>query len=72
MNDSDTDAAMARKTRKLRVTLVRSTIGRHWRQKLTVRALGLRKLHQTLEHNDTPQIRGMIAKVAHLVKVEEV
>ncbi len=62
---------MVKKTRKLRVTLVRSTIGRPWRQKLTVRALGLRKIHQTVEHSDTPQIRGMIAKVNHLVKVEE-
>lgn len=62
---------MAKKTRRLRVTLVRSTIGRHWRQKLTVRALGLRKIHQSVEHLDTPQIRGMIAKVGHLVNVEE-
>lgn len=65
------DKAMTKKTKKLRVTLVRSTIGRHWRQKLTVRALGLRKLHQSVEHSDTPQIRGMIAKVSHLVNVQE-
>lgn len=55
---------------KLKITLVRSPIGQTKRQKLTVQALGLRKLHQTVEQNDTPQIRGMIEKVHHLVKVD--
>jgi large subunit ribosomal protein L30 len=56
---------------KLRVTLVRSPIGYDWRQKRTVRALGLRRLHQTVEHADNPAIRGMLASVRHLVKIEE-
>ncbi len=57
---------------KLRITLVNSPIGRPQPQRLTVKTLGLTKLHQTVEHTDTPQIRGMINKVIHLVKVEEV
>ncbi len=59
------------KAGKLRVTLVRSPIGYDWRQKRTVRALGLRHLNQTVEHSDSPAIRGMLAKVRHLVKIEE-
>ena len=54
------------------VTLVRSPIGYTKDQKATVLALGLRKMHQTIEHRDTPALRGMIRKVEHLVKVEEV
>jgi large subunit ribosomal protein L30 len=46
-------------------------IGRTEPQRLTVQALGLKKINQTMEHQDTPQIRGMIDKVSHLVKVEE-
>lgn len=57
---------------KLKITQKRSAIGRHKRQKLTIRALGIRRMHQSVVHNDTPQIRGMIAKVHHLVEVEEV
>ena len=60
------------KTKKIKITLKRSTIGYLKNQKLTVRALGIRRLHQTVEHNDTPQIRGMINKVNHLVEVEEI
>ena len=56
---------------KLKVTLKRSTIGREKSQGLTVKALGLRRLHHTVIHNDTPQIRGMIRKVIHLLDVEE-
>jgi large subunit ribosomal protein L30 len=56
---------------KIRVTLVRSPIGYPERQKRTVRALGLRHMHQTVEHADTPAVRGMVASVNHLVKVEE-
>lgn len=55
----------------IRVTLARSPIGYPKDQKATVRALGLRRLHQTVEHADTPAIRGMIQKVIHLVRVEE-
>lgn len=63
---------MAKKeTKKVKITLVRSTIGRLKAQKDTVRALGLRKMHQTVEHTKTPAIQGMINKVSHLVKVEE-
>ncbi len=62
---------MAKKAKTLRVTLVRSPIGYSKRQKATVRALGLRRMNQTVEHDDTPVIRGMIAKVSHLVRVEE-
>ncbi|NPA26822.1 MAG: 50S ribosomal protein L30 [Chloroflexi bacterium] len=58
--------------KRLRITLVKSPIGYSKRQKETVRALGLRRLNQTVEHADTPMIRGMVAKVAHLVRVEEV
>ena len=54
------------------VTLVRSPIGYTKDQKQTVLALGLRRMHQTIEHQDTPAVRGMIRKVEHLVKVEEV
>ncbi len=59
-------------TRKLRVTLRKSTIGYSERQKATVRALGLRRLGQSVEQVDTPVLRGMIAKVSHLVEVQEV
>lgn len=56
----------------LRITLVRSTIGRPADQGRTVTSLGLRKLHSTVERPDNPSIRGMVAKIHHLVKVEEV
>jgi large subunit ribosomal protein L30 len=56
--------------KKLSVTWVRSAIGRHERQRITVRGLGLRRLHQTVELPDTPAVRGMIRKVGHLVRVE--
>ena len=55
----------------LSVTLIRSTIRRTGVQKRTVEALGLRKLHQTVQHQDSPQIRGMINQVKHLVNVSE-
>lgn len=58
-------------SKKLKITLVRSVIGRPQDQRDTVKALGLRKLHQTVEKPDNPAIRGMINKVSHLVKVEE-
>lgn len=55
---------------KLRVTWVKSAIGYSVRQKRTIRALGLRRLGDVVEHTDTPQVRGMVDKVAHLVEVE--
>ena len=57
---------------KVKVTLVKSIIGASKRQKRTVQALGLRKINSSAEHNATPQIMGMIRKVNHLVKVEEI
>ncbi len=57
---------------KLRITQVRSAIRRPGTQKRVIEALGLRKLNQTVEHNDSPTIRGMVHKVQHLVTVEEV
>ena len=58
--------------KKLHVTLVKSPIGNPNRQKLTVAALGLKHIRQTIVHPDNPSIRGMIYKVRHLVRVEEV
>ncbi len=55
----------------LKVTLVRSPIGYHWKQEQVVRGLGLRRLGQTVEVPDTPAVRGMVRKVRHLVRVEE-
>lgn len=63
--------AKQKSSKTVRVTWIKSSIGYSARQKNTVRALGLRKLGQTVEHNDTPVIRGMIDRVSHLVKVEE-
>ena len=56
--------------RKLRITQVRSTIKRLENQKRTIRALGLQHPHHTVVHDDSPTIRGMLNKVAHLVVVE--
>lgn len=55
----------------LRVTWVKSAIGFPKDQKATVRALGLRRLHQTVEHKDTPALRGMLNKIIHMLKIEE-
>lgn len=55
----------------LKITQVKSTIRRPGIQKRTIEALGLGRLHRTVEHEATPQIRGMVAKVQHLVRVEE-
>ncbi|MCK4542337.1 MAG: 50S ribosomal protein L30 [Spirochaetales bacterium] len=57
---------------KIRVTLIRSTIGRKPEQKKTVRALGLRKLNQSKEFDANPALLGMVHSVSHLVKVEEI
>ncbi|MCB0796349.1 MAG: 50S ribosomal protein L30 [Chitinophagales bacterium] len=56
---------------KLKLTAVKSTIDRPAKQKATVKALGLRKLNQTVEVEATPQVLGMIEKVKHLLKVEK-
>lgn len=60
-----------KKKKLLRITLTKSPIGYSYMQRRTVRALGLRRMHQTVEQEDTPVIRGMVAKVKHLVTVEE-
>jgi large subunit ribosomal protein L30 len=57
--------------RKLRIRQIKSASGHKADQAATARALGIRRLHQTVEHNDTPQIRGMIFKLRHLIEVEE-
>ncbi|ADG81200.1 50S ribosomal protein L30 [Thermincola ferriacetica] len=59
-------------SQKLKITLVKSVIGTPEDQRATVRSLGLKKVNASVSHDDTPQIRGMIKKVSHLVKVEEV
>lgn len=56
---------------KLKITLVRSLIGRPEKQRAVVRALGLRKLNSSVVREDTPAVKGMIEKVSHLLKVEE-
>ncbi len=56
---------------KIQITQVRSAINRVEKQKLTISALGIKRLHHTVVHDDTPQIRGMIRVVEHLVRVEE-
>lgn len=58
-------------SKKLEVTLVRSLIGLSPKQEATVKALGLRKIGQTVVHDDTPTIRGMIGRVPHCVRVSE-
>lgn len=58
--------------KKVKVTQVKSIIDRSERQKRTMQALGLTKMHRTVEKEANPQILGMITKVSHLVKVEEV
>lgn len=62
---------LEKKMAKLRIKWVKSAIGYAKDQKATIRALGFRKLQQTVEHEDHPALRGMIRKVNHLVKVEE-
>ena len=57
---------------KIAVTLRKSTIGYYHRQRKVVESLGLRKLNHTVEHQDSPTIKGMIAKVSHLVEVREI
>lgn len=60
------------KEKKLKITLVKSTIGAIPKHVATAKALGLTKMHKTVEQQDNVAIRGMVAKISHLVKVEEV
>ena len=66
---------MATKSKKstgtIKVTQYKSAIGYTKRQKLTVEALGIRRIGQIKEHNDTPEIRGMVKKISHLVRIIE-
>ncbi len=65
---------MAKKTetiKKLRIKYIRSAIGYSVRHKATIKALGFHRLNETVEHVDSPTLRGMLAKVAHLVEIEE-
>ncbi|MDI6822372.1 MAG: 50S ribosomal protein L30 [Actinomycetota bacterium] len=57
---------------KLRITQVKSLVGRSKHQRLTIKALGLKRIRHSVEHEDKPEIRGMIRKINHLVKVEEI
>ena len=56
---------------KIKITQIKSTIGSTKRQKLTMQALGIKKMHQTVELEATPQILGMVKKLEHLLKVEK-
>ena len=64
---------MAKKAegKMIKMTLVRSPIGYPKPQKATVRALGFHRLHQTVELEDTPVVRGMLAKIIHMIRIEE-
>ena len=62
---------MAKKMKILRITQVKSGIGYKPKAKATLEALGLKKIHQSVEHSDSPQIRGMINVIPYLLKVEE-
>jgi large subunit ribosomal protein L30 len=59
-------------TDRIKITQIRSTIGRPAKHGRIIRSLGIRKMHHTVEHNADPVILGQIKKVSHLVKVEEV
>lgn len=58
-------------SKELQITLIRSGIGRPQKHRLTLKSLGLNKLHKTVILKDTPQVRGMVNKVSHLLKVVE-
>ena len=58
-------------SKELQITLIRSGIGRPQKHRLTLKSLGLNKLHKTVVLKDTPQVRGMVDKVSHLLKVVE-
>ncbi len=63
-------AAQPKAAQVVRITLLRSPIGATFRHKATLSALGLKRIRQTVEQADTPQLRGMLSKVNHMVKVE--
>jgi len=63
---------VAKKEKRLKITLVKSTIGALKGHRATIEALGLRKIGQSVEQKDNPQMRGMVFKVSHLVSVEEI
>lgn len=63
---------MADTKTELKITQVRGTVGARWKQRETLRSLGLRKIRQSVVREDTPQTRGMLKVVHHLVEVEEV
>lgn len=67
-----TRKATRKKAKRLAITQVRSGIGRPQKHRRTLRALGIRRHQQTVIHEDTPAIRGMIAQISHLVRVEEI
>ncbi|WP_020006851.1 50S ribosomal protein L30 [Salinicoccus albus] len=56
---------------KIKITLTKSLIGKAETQRKTIASLGLKKMHQTVEHENTPQIKGQVEKINHLVTVEE-
>lgn len=56
---------------KISITLRKSPINRYWKQRRTLRSLGLKRLHQTVSKEDSPQVRGMIKKVEHMVETKE-
>tara|TARA_B100000965_G_C19438399_1_gene689709 strand:+ start:414 stop:605 length:192 start_codon:yes stop_codon:yes gene_type:complete len=62
---------MVKSNKTLRITQVKSKIGYKPKAKATLAALGLRKMHQVVEHKDSPQIRGMINNIPYLIEVEE-
>lgn len=64
-------AKKAEQPKKLRITYTRSAIGYSVRHKATIKALGFHRLHETVEHVDSPVLRGMLSKVNHLVTIEE-
>jgi large subunit ribosomal protein L30 len=57
---------------KIRITQIKSKNGKPGRQKRTLAALGIRKMHHSVEHEATPQILGMVEKIKHMVKIEEI
>jgi large subunit ribosomal protein L30 len=63
--------ASSNKVKTIKITLLRSAIGFPVEQKATLKALGLHHLNQTVEHQDTPTMRGMLTKVIHLIRIEE-
>jgi large subunit ribosomal protein L30 len=63
---------MAEKAKRLEITQIRSRSGRPLKHRRTLDALGIRRHQQTVVHQDTPQIRGMVAKIPHLVSVREI